>query len=222
MENLLKDKKYIIFDFDNTIVDSEDYWEYVINKSLFKKYGFKIDKRMQREKAQKNGNLGRADFFIELTGIDKTSEEILTEWNDQMAYYYTHKVKLIKGIKDFLYSLKSQGKKLVLASATDEYLLRIALKHFDIDIFDKIYSEPNIGYPKRDPEFFNTCLKKLRTTKEKVFFFEDNFNSLSCASGLGINCCGVIHKYNKQHKSDLKKICKLVIRNYNSKEFKFQ
>ena len=36
-------KKAIIFDFDNTLVNSLKYWYYEMNKTTFKIYGKKID-----------------------------------------------------------------------------------------------------------------------------------------------------------------------------------
>ena len=213
------DKQYIIFDFDNTLVNSLGYWAKTEYKQLFKLYNKKPDKRFKK---LKNGtsNAQAAQIFIDLTNIDATIEEVFEKCDKLMLGYYTNNVKFIKGAKQYLLKLKKQGKKLILASATQMSLLTKALKHFELDMFEKVYSESTIGVGKNDPKFFETILTDLKTSADNVFLFEDSYTSIKNAKVNNIECCGIIHKYNKKYKKQIQQACKLVIKNYHNKQLK--
>lgn len=206
-----------MFDFDNTLVNSLYCWNKVIDKEMFKKHNLKPDKRMNKQRTGKS-NRETAEMFISTTKLDLSPEMVISQWNAYMQYFYLNKIKLIKGAKEYLISLKQKQKTLVLASATDENLLRIALKHFDIDIFDYVFTESNLNLPKHSPKFYKECLVKLNTSAKKVFLFEDSFPAIKSASSINIECCALVNRLNKNHKEDFKKLCKATIKNYKSKK----
>lgn len=213
-------KEIIIFDFDNTLVNSLKYWYKVMDKQLFNKLNVKIDKKM-KQKRQGKSNKEIAEIFLSYSNLNMSYKEVEDLWNEYMRYYYTHKIKFLKGAKKYLYKLKQQNKKLVIASATNENLIKLALKHFDVDFFEEIYTEENIGYPKHDSDFFKECLKKLNTKPENVIFFEDSVTSIRSARKVDIDCCAIVHKLNKKHKNEFNKICKLLIKDFKSKKLNF-
>jgi len=210
-------KDIIIFDFDDTIVESLKYWHYVFDKLMFKKYGFKDNKLFL---AQKSGlsNKEIAELFIKVTKVNKTYQEITDDWNEYMYYFYTTKIKLIPGIKEFLFKLKAQGKRLILASATQEHLIKKALTHYGIDIFEEIFTETNLDAGKREKTFFEKLLKKLDAKPSEVFFFEDSFVSVKSAYNANIECCAVITKLNKKHFDDFTPFVTAKIKNYKNIE----
>ncbi len=204
----------IMFDFDNTLVDSLKYWYKVQDKLAYKHYNLKPNMAFFEKRKDKINNQQAAQVFIELTNIKATANQVLNFWHEKMLKFYTEKIKLITGIKEFLLKLKNSGKKLVIASATDINLLKEALKHFNLNVFDEIFTEVTIGYCKAYPEFFEECLDKLNATYDNVFFFEDSFSSITSATELNIACCAVLHKFNKQHKKEFESLCKFTIKNY--------
>lgn len=208
-------QEIIMFDFDNTLVKSLQCWHKVLDKETFKYFGKKPDKRMAKMR------LGitieeTAKAFISLSNIDATCNQIYDVWEQLMSKHYLQKVKMINQAKNFLLQLKKEGKTLVLASATQDSLLKTALKHFNIDIFDHIFTESNIQESKRNIEFFHKVIEKLNTKPENITFFEDSVSSLTNASSLGINCYAVIGKFNKKNKRKLSIICKNTIKNYKN------
>lgn len=210
-------QKIVMFDFDNTLVDSLKYWYYVQNKKMFKFYGKKVDRNFSK-KRRGSTNLDAAKLFVLVSGVDKSAEEVKRVWYDFMKDYYTQKIKMIAGAREFLLNLKSQNKKLVLASATDLPLLKYALKHFDlIDIFDDIFTESSVGKGKKEKAFFETVLSKLNCSSKDIFFFEDSVDSLKNAIDLKIQCCGIVHKFNKNR---IKHLDILKIKNYKNIEKK--
>lgn len=210
-------QKIVMFDFDNTLVDSLKYWYYVQNRKMFKFYGKKLDRNFHKKRKGLT-NLEIAKKFVEVSGVDKTAEEVKKVWHEYMSIYYTKKIKMIAGAREFLLKLKAQKKKLVLASATDLPLLKKALKHFElIDLFDEIFTESSIGKGKKKKSFFESVLNNLNCSPKDVFFFEDSVESLKSALELKIECCGVVHKFNKDRIKDLDII---KIKNYKNIEKK--
>ncbi|MBE7073634.1 MAG: HAD family hydrolase [Clostridiales bacterium] len=203
----------IMFDFDNTLVKSLKFWHKVLDKETFWFFGKKPNKRMSQIR------LGitikeTAEEFIKLAQIDATCNDVYSAWEKLMSKHYLNKIKMIKGAKEFLLKLKTEGKTLVLASATQDSLLKTALQHFNIDIFDYIFTEANTNVSKRNITFFHNILKQLKTKPENIAFFEDSVSSLTNASSLGIKCYAVIGDFNKQHKQQLSLMCENCIKNY--------
>lgn len=210
----------IIFDFDNTIINSIGYWRKAINFDVFKYYGAKSNAHFRNNHGAKT-NLEMAEFFLDTTKVNATPAEILRVWYDFMFVYYTKNANLIKGVVEFIKNLKEQGKKLVLASATGDDLLYPVLRELKLDIlFDTIVTENEIGYSKRDPMFFAKLLKKLDATPEDVFLFEDSYYSIFSAASVRIQSCAVLGKFNKKHKNRLKEISLLVIKDYTDPKLK--
>lgn len=208
------ENKIYIFDFDNTIVDSLDYWYDVMDKQTFTHFGLTPNEKIKELRVGKSNN-EIADTFIELSGLKIARSQVLNFWENSMKENYANKIKFIDGAKEYLYKLKKQNAKLILASATEENLLKFALKHFDLEIFDEVYTESSIGYAKHNQMFFKKCLENLNAKPEDVILFEDSFVALKSATSVGIECVAVLSKYNKKHLMELQSMCKKVIKDYN-------
>lgn len=208
-------KEYIIFDFDNTIVNSLDHWYKVMDKETFKYFGTKriSDFRVRRRGL---GNYEIAELFLELTNIkDIEVSDVMRYWYDRMAIYYTKKVKLIKGAIDHIRYLKEKGYTIILSSATNADLLEMALKHFGLyQYFSGVHTEQTLGISKKFPEYYTLLLDKLDTTADKVFVFEDSVASITSATSLHIDTCAILGKYNRSRIDRLEEMSKLVIKDY--------
>lgn len=208
-------QRIVFFDFDNTIVNSLDYWYKVMDKESFKH--FKVKPRKEFKKIRKGlWNYEIAINFIKLNNLNIKPEEVIEFWNNRMEYYYTNKIHFIKGVEKFIQNLHKEGKELVLVSATNNDLLEISLKLFKLDkYFSKIITEKSTGYSKHNTNYLLSCLKECNAQNDDVFFFEDSVVSLRCAKQLNIKSCGVIGKYNKDKIKEMENICEFTIKNYN-------
>lgn len=211
-------KNLIIFDFDNTIVTSLYYWYNIMDKETFKHFGIKIDKNFTQKRKGK-GNFEIAQTFVDLYDKSLSPYQIIDFWNERMTFYYKNNIKLIKGVKEFLESLKQKNKIMCILSSTDTETIEKALKHFDLaQYFSGIFTEKTLGIPKYKPDLLKYCLKQMNQKQEETFFFEDSLASLKCAKMLNIDSCGVIHKYNKFQAKQIKEISNLTIKNYKNVE----
>lgn len=214
-------KEYIIFDFDNTIVNSLDYWYKVMDKETFKYFGTKCIKDF-KTKRRGLGNREIAELFLELTNIkDIEVKDVFEYWHQRMEVYYTKKVKLIKGVIPLIKSMKEKGYKIILSSATQADLLEVVLKALDIrKYFDNIYTEQILGVSKKYQEYYTELLARLNTTQDKVFVFEDSAASITSATAHNIDSCAILGKYNKSRLEKLEKMSKLVVKDYTDSRIK--
>ena len=212
--------KYIMFDFDNTLVDSLKFWYDTIDKEAFKFFGEKPNKDF---KTARRGLTNREICECLTKHLKKSVEvdEVVEFWHETMKAKYQNKVKMVCGAREMLETLKNMGYKLVLASATPMNVLKVAVSHFDLEkYFEKIYTEETLNAPKREPKFYENLMSDLKISPEELFVFEDAFVSLRSAGSLGIKSCSLIHKFNKKRLKNLGENNLLIIKNYKDKRLK--
>ena len=211
-------KKYVVFDFDDTLVKSLDYWYKTMDKLGFKDYGFKPVKGFDKLRKGK-GNKEIAQAFLNVTKLNISPEEVQQNWAKHMQYFYSKKIKMLAGAYDYLLYLKNKGYKICIASATNIDLLKTAFQIFNIsNLIDYVYSENSLGYAKHHSQFFTLLLEKLNCKPQDILFFEDSYVSLSNATKCGIDSVCIKTHYNKKYYDELKSKCKLVIKNYKNKQ----
>ena len=207
-------KKYIIFDFDNTIVDSLDYWYQVMDIETFEHFGIPTieDFRIQRRGM---GNKEIAELFVRLAGVKESIDAVMNFWYSRMKIYYTEKVELIQGVRDWLKYLVDKGYRLILSSATNIDLLRYVIANIGIEqYFDEVYTEQTLGVSKKYSEYYTRLLSNIGANADEVFVFEDSVASITSAHSLGIDTCAILGKYNENRIDSLEKMSKMLIRDY--------
>jgi len=214
INSTLLNKEHIVFDFDNTLVNSLTYWYKTLTKDIFKYFKIKGDERINELFYVHMKNIEKAHKIVQMYDLKISDQEMLDIWHSIMEKYYQTKVKLLKGAKKFLLLLKKQGKKIYIASATDHNLVKRTLQKLDIDLFDFVFSEDILGYPKSQKECFESLISKLDTTADKILFFEDSLSSTKSATSIQIECICPIHRHNKKNKSEFNDLALTTIKNY--------
>ena len=210
-------KRFVLFDLDNTLLNSDASWHYVLDNKTFKDFGLKVNQQFKKERSGIS-NYEAAKLFVKLTGVDKTVDEVYNNWLENMSYCYQNDVTCKKGAKEFLPRLKQKGYRIIVVSATEKFLVEQALKRFGLDEYiERIYTETILQSPKRSVEFYGKVLRKLGTSYKDVFLFEDSIVSLRSAYKMNVDSCALIHEFNKKHKRELKAITNLVIKDYTDK-----
>ena len=157
-------KEYIVFDFDNTVVNSLDLWYKVIDRESFKHFGVKRIKDFKKiRKGLGNNEIARK--FLEVTNLsDVTVQDVFDCWFERMSVYYTQKIKIIDGVLEYIKYLKDKGYKIILSSATNADLLKVEVSHLGLDkYFEEIYTEQIFGISKKCPEYYKNLLQRLNT-----------------------------------------------------------
>jgi FMN phosphatase YigB (HAD superfamily) len=167
----------VITDLDGVLVDNSIFEEKVLNyifRKISKKYktSLKEAKRIFWE-AGKNFK-GKKEWhdwriYCKKLKIDKVWKEAHLR---NLKY-----LKLIKGSKEFLSSLKKDGHKLILASDAIKPVIKIKTEHFNLQkFFDDIISQDDTKCIKNDVKFLKFIMKKWKEPVEKFIVIDNRLD----------------------------------------------
>lgn len=178
-------KKYCIMDMDGTLVDSMPYWsslspEYLRNRGIAGPFG----DLMERIKP-----LTMPEACLVLKNefrLRESAEEIGDQMKETMRMHYAKDVPLKEGVVDYLKALRGTGAKICIVTATALPLVRVCLKHLDIEkYFDFIMSCEEVGRGKTFPDAFLEAARRMGAQPEETVVFEDSFIALNTAKKAG-------------------------------------
>lgn len=180
----------MIFDLDGTLIDSEHIWE-EIDKIFFSKRGLSVPE----DYAQKVATMDlyeAAVFTRELVGLDETPEEMLAEWGAMAIHEYANNIKPVPSAAEFLEQLRSSGKKIALATASNEKLYTAVLKSNGMySSFDCFVTTAEVTRGKEHPDVYRLAAEKLGLPPEKCLVFEDKVPCIRAAKrgGFAVAAC---------------------------------
>lgn len=193
------DIKAAIFDMDGTLVDSLMLWDmlwstfgerYLNDKSFTPSTA--DDKTIRTltlkdamELIHKNYNLG------------ESGDALLEEANCLMNDFYASSVDLKPGVREFLEHCQNNGVKMCIASATAPELIKVAMKHCEIEkYFLNVFSCGAIGKGKDEPDVFLQAVEFLGTEIKDTWVFEDSLTAIETATKIGMPTVGIYDKFN--------------------------
>ncbi|MDM5154786.1 HAD-IA family hydrolase [Bacillus sp. DX1.1] len=170
--------KYIIFDFDGTLVDSKDVFIEAYNQ-LAEKHNYKQIKNEELEELRKlsirerckalNFPMYKIPFFV---------PELYALYKDSIK-----DVVLIDGVKELLDELTKRGYRLAIISSNAEENIRQFLLHNEIKNVKEVFCSKNIfGKDKVIKKFLKE--KKLQT--EEVLYVGDEQRDVVACKKIGV------------------------------------
>ncbi len=174
--------KYIIFDFDGTLVDSRDLSIQVINQ-LAEKYQFN---RLSREQIE---HLRKYPIAERCRAINFPLYKIPFAFFDFLLLYKqgTDQLSLYPGIKDLLVELEAENYKLAVISSNTEENIRQALLNNNIEMIDDVLAASIFGKDKVIKSF----LKRHSLTASEVLYVGDELRDILACKRAGIKIAWV-------------------------------
>lgn len=204
--------KYAIFDIDGTLVDSMPVWNNMCIDVL-NKYGVSYPDNIL-DIITPLGMKQGAKYLIKL-GLNLTVDEIIQIELDYILKQYRESIPLKKGVKKYLKSLKEDGVKMCVLTASSHDLIDPCLKRLGIwEYFEYIVSAEDIGVSKSDTRAFEIMLEKLGSEPHETVVFDDNFSALKAAKRAGLKTCGVYDKASEINTEKIKKMCDMYIESF--------
>lgn len=170
--------KYVIFDFDGTLVDSQEVAISVLHQ-LAEHHHFK---KLNREDIETLRGLSIAERCKRI-GVPLYK---LPLWAGECYQLYQQSVKhlrLFKGIAELLNELRKRGFKLAVISSNSEANVREFLRTNHIDFFDRVYCSRHIFSKDR---MIKKLLHNLKLTNPEVIYVGDEHRDIIACKRLGV------------------------------------
>ena len=163
----------IIFDMDGTLLDSMWIWP-SIDDDYLKKYCLKKQERFH-EAMEGMSYSEVAQFFLDtFPELSCTRQEIMDEWLLMAREKYRTQVSLKKGAERFISRMRSQGKKIGIATSNARELTDDALLALQIGgLFDVVRTAGEAGAGKPAPDVYLMVAGELAVEPERCLVFED-------------------------------------------------
>jgi len=179
----LKNKKYIIFDMDGTLIDSS---KLLANSINYVRQNLGLEKLDDETilKAINDESLNAPMFFYESEEFEEFHTEFFNEY--YQAHYKTDS-KLYPYAKELLEKLSKTHK---VSLATNAYkksaytiLFALGIEHY----FDIIICGDEVEHPKPHPQMLNMIIEFYEDEKSKFLFVGDSTRDELCAKNAGID-----------------------------------
>ena len=170
--DFLEKAKGMIFDLDNTLLDSHSAW-HDVDAEFFRRRKIEMPDDYGRKVATMSF-VEAAIYSINEFGLDETVEDLTSEWFSAIENKYATELKIFEGVSEYLQKLKNQGKKIALATASSRKLYAPALKNNGIyDYFDAFVSTDEVKRGKGFPDVYLLAAKRAGLAARDCVVFED-------------------------------------------------
>jgi len=189
-------KKYILFDNDGVLVETEQ-WYFLSNVKILKNMGIELTEERYLEIMVK----GQSAFLLaQEQGINSTEIEKARNRRDNLYQHYIRTENIeIKGVKELISHLKKKYRMAIITSARREdfeliHVSRGISEHMDFVLCSKEYPRSK---PYPDP--YLKGLEGFNAKKEETIIVEDSQRGLESAHSAGIDCVIVHNHFTRTH-----------------------
>lgn len=176
----LKDYEAYLFDWDGTLAASHDMWLAIMHKQL-KRHDINVDDEQIVKQLFGRYDEGLREFGFSEEEIKSLGEESLAAAKKQFPL-----VSLYSQAREVLDTLKRQGKKVALVTATYRDVITIAVGNHDLlELFDVTVTGDEIKAQKPDPDGILTVLNKLGISPKKAVMIGDSPKDLLAGNNAG-------------------------------------
>jgi len=187
-------KKYILFDHDGVLVDTE-FWYYKAGERALADIGLTLDRDQYiRDMSQGLGTWVQATA----SGID---DQTISRLREARNVYYQEYLRTeaieIEGVVEALAELSKYVRMAIVTTAKRVDFEIIHEKRQIRRFMDFVLVREDYSLAKPHPEPYLTGLKRLRATKKETLVVEDSPRGLSSAVAAGIDCVIVYNDFTR-------------------------
>jgi HAD superfamily hydrolase (TIGR01509 family) len=189
-------KKYILFDHDGVLVDTE-FWYYKAGERAVADIGLTLDKDQYLRDMNKGlGTWAQA----RAAGID---EQAISRQREVRDTYYREYLRTeaieIEGVVEALAELSKYVRMAIVTTAKRVDFEIIHEKRRVRQFMEFALVREDYTLAKPHPEPYLTGLKRLGATREETLVVEDSSRGLNSAVAAGIDCAIVYNDFTKAH-----------------------
>jgi len=189
-------KKYILFDHDGVLVDTE-FWYFKAAERALAEIGFALDEEQYlRDMTQGLGSWVQA----KAAGIDERA--LSTRRAARDAYYQEYlrtEAIEIEGVVEALAELSKYARLAIVTTSKRVDFDLIHEKRQIRQFMDFVLVREDYELAKPHPEPYLTGLRRFGASKEEALVVEDSGRGLNSAVAAGIDCAIVYNDFTKVH-----------------------
>lgn len=227
----LKNKKYIVFDLDGTLIDSIGVWN-TTDQRLIEKYG-KVHVDLDTIQTNRDNFLHEnqdGDTYVKYSKyLIETYDFSIRDYNQLTTIRKDLANEILGTETDFkpdvvelILKLKDLGFVVVLATMTTRVQLEVYAKtnkkmarQMDIEgTFDLILRIDDVENKKPHPEIFNKVVDYYKTTPNECLIFEDSYTGVLASKNAGIEVVNIYDKYADIDRDKIDEITDYSIKGY--------
>jgi HAD superfamily hydrolase (TIGR01509 family) len=189
-------KKYVLFDHDGVLVDTE-FWYYKAGERALADIGLTLDK----DQYLRDMNEGLATWAqARAAGID---EQTIIRQREARNDYYQEYLRTeaieIAGVVEALAELSKYVRMAIVTTAKRADFEIIHETRQVTQFMDFVLVREDYNLAKPHPEPYLTGLKRFGASKEETLVVEDSARGLNSAVAAGIDCVIVYNAFTKTH-----------------------
>ncbi len=190
--------KYIIFDFDGVLINSEP----VSVKSAVSALS-EIGISAKHDDFKAYIGAGEDKFITELCrkhNKEASIDSAMRRMYDYYTEYARKELETFPSVHKLLDELKKKGFHLAIASSSSSDKIKISLEAAKIpeDIFDIIITGSHVSEKKPSPEIYFLTMDELDTDPEECIIIEDSLNGIRSAKASDAFCFAVTSSFPKE------------------------
>ena len=184
-------KKYILFDNDGVLVETEK-WYFTANVEILKTMGITLDEKRYRD-IMVNGQ--SAFLLAEEQGLDSVSVEQARNKRNELYQHYLHTEDIaIEGVTEVLRALKENCRMGIITSARREDFELIHAKRGITEHMEFALCSGEYRRSKPNPDPYLKGLERFGGEKDEAIVVEDSQRGLRSAVNAGIECV-IVHNH---------------------------
>ncbi len=192
--------KAILFDFDGVLVDSEQV-NIEAGIKTFKEHGMPLTDE-ERLYIVGRSSIDYVPHFLKARSIidPDIHHSVIEELRRNYDTMWDGIVTLTPGVGEVLSSLKTQGKKLAIATTNRRSTIDKFFRRFGfINDFDVVVTGEDVKRRKPDPEVYTLTVKKLGITPNEGIVIEDATVGIVAVKAAGLRCIAFPNTYTKDN-----------------------
>ncbi len=202
LSETLKTVGAVIFDLDNTILDSHLAWREV-DAEFFRKRGLTEPEGYGRAVAAMTFREA-AVYSAKILDLNESVEDIMNEWFESIHRQYAEELRIFDGVAELLQKLHKRGCKIGLATAATEQLYAPALEHNGIlQYFDAFATTNETKRGKGFPDVYLLAAERLGISPVDCMVFEDILIGIKAAGSGGMMTCAFLNPFTSAEHDEL-------------------
>lgn len=203
-----------IFDMDGTLLDTMPYWRYTTLEYLLAHRLPVSQEVLSRMYATSSRRLLME--YCRSLGLEPDQRAVITEVEGYMNRHYLYDAQLKSPtVPAFLERLKGAGIRMCVATGSPRQYARNGLWRLGVlDYFDFVTDNYEGRYTKDKPEYFRSLAKRLGTTPERCWVFEDALFAVESAKAAGMRVCAIEEGTQAASREQIMALADVYIRDY--------